>query len=114
MVSVQRLQNGIRAYVDGEILTKVTGAQQWMIAVAVGVYTEKLPQILEQWREHPAIKPLGIITPDGVDVETAYKYLKPAAQSGGATFDVPLIGSMTFTGVDVDRLYQYICNSREV
>lgn len=108
MVTVERLQRGVRAFVDNEMLPKMTGAQRWMTAVAIGIYVEKLPQMLQSWSQLPAIKPLGIITPDGVDVETAYKYLKPAAQSGGASFDVPLLGTVTFTEADVDRLYQYI------
>lgn len=108
MVGVDRLQRGIRAYVDNEMLPKMTGAQRWMTAVAVGVYTEKLPTVLEKAADSPAMKPLGIITPEGVDVETAYKYLKPAAQSGGATFNVPLLGSVTFTEADVEQLYRYI------
>lgn len=108
MVNVERLQNGIRAFVDNEMLPKMTGAQRWMTAVAVGVYVEKLPQVLAQLAEASAVKPLGLITPEGVDVETAYKYLKPAAQSGGASFAVPLLGTVTFTEADVDRLYQYI------
>ena len=108
MVNVERLQRGIRAYVDNEMLPKMTGAQRWMTAVAVGIYTEKLPQMLGNYAESPSIKPLGVITPDGVDVETAYKYLKPAAQAGGATFNVPVLGAVTFTEADVDHLYQYI------
>lgn len=108
MVNVERIQRGVRAFVDNEMLPKMTGAQRWMTAVAIGIYVEKLPQILQSWSQIPALKPLGIITPEGVDVETAYKYLKTAAQSGGASFDVPLLGTVTFTEADVDRLYQYI------
>lgn len=108
MINVERIQHGVRAFVDNEMLPKMTGAQRWMVAVAVGVYVEKLPQMLQSWAQLPAVKPLGIITPDGVDVETAYKYLKPAAQAGGASFDVPLLGTVTFTEADVDSLFRYL------
>ena len=108
MINVERIQHGVRAFVDNEMLPKMTGAQRWMVAVAIGIYVEKLPQMLQSWAQSPAIKPLGIITPDGVDVETAYKYLKPAAQAGGASFDVPLLGKVTFTETDVDSLFRYL------
>lgn len=108
MVSVDRLQSGIQKYVDNAMLPKMTGAQRWIVAVAVGLYADKLPQILQQCAENPMIKSLGIISPDGVEVETAYKYLKQAAKSGSATFQVPLLGSLTFSESDVDMLYQFI------
>lgn len=108
MVTVDKMQAGLRQYVDTEMLPKMTGAQRWIMATAAGICIERLPQLMQQAAELPMVRPLKIITDQGIDVETAYKFLSPAAKAGAATFQIPLLGALTFSEADVDRLYQYI------
>ena len=52
---------------------------------------------------------LNWVCEDGeVDDETLFAAMMAQAEKGNASFDIPIIGNMTFSGEDVDRLHQCI------
>lgn len=109
MVSVEQVQRGLADYIDREFTSKLTGWQKWVVGAAGAMYANKLGDIVEQLRTVPAVSALGLFPPGGgIDVDAAYKALYAQAQKSPATFDMPLIGSVTLNSADVQSLYDSI------
>ena len=52
---------------------------------------------------------MGVIDEnDQIDIDAIYREFAAQAQRGAITFDVPLVGALTLTAADVDKLYGYI------
>lgn len=52
---------------------------------------------------------MGVIDDqDQIDIDAIYREFAAQAQRGAVTFDVPLVGALTLTVADVDKLYRYI------
>ena len=96
-------------FIDDEILIKVTGWQKWALGAGVGMTLGKGTQIFNQIKNNELVKTFEIINKeDKVNVDMLYRELKKQAQKGSITFDVPLMGAMTITEQDLDKLYQLI------
>ena len=61
------------------------------------------------FKAHPVVKMLEVIDENGmIDIDTIYTELRKQAEKGSATFDAPMIGTITLTKDDVDKLYRLI------
>lgn len=108
MVSIDRVKRGIARYLDSELI-KMTGWQKWVFGAGAAMYLENFASVVSKLREHPAVNALGIINETGdIAVEKLYQHLRIQAQKGPITFDVPMVGRITLSEADVDKLYQYI------
>lgn len=109
MVSIDRVKRGIAQYLDRNLINKMTGWQKWVFGAGAALYLENLSGTVMQLREHPAIKPLGIIDENGnIAVEKVFQHLRVQAQKGPISFDIPMMGRITLSEADVNELYQYI------
>lgn len=109
MVSIDRVKRGIARYLDSELINKMTGWQKWVFGAGAAMYLENFGSTVSKLREHPMVNALGIINESGdIAVEKLYQQLRIQAQKGPITFDIPMIGHVTLSEVDVDKLYQYI------
>ena len=45
---------------------------------------------------------------DMIDIDTIYGEIRKQAEKGSATIDIPMVGSITLTKDDVDKLYRLI------
>ena len=111
MVTIAQVQQGLARYVDEELISKIEGWQRWVFGAGAAMYIDKAPQLIEQYRQHPAVKILGVIGDDNqIDIDELYRYMLPQARKGAATITVPILGSVTLDERDVDKLYRYIIN----
>lgn len=109
MIHKSRVLNGIAAYIDEEIVSKMAGSwKAWVIGGAAGVVVSRADNLIAGLAENPIVKALGLIDGENVDVEGIYAELRKQAQRGTATVELPLIGPITFNASDVDALYRHI------
>ena len=66
-------------------------------------------EIFNTLKNNPVVSAMGVIDEqDQIDIDAIYQEFAAQAQRGAVTFDVPLVGALTLTAADVDKLYRYI------
>ena len=66
-------------------------------------------EIFNTLKNNPVVSAMGVIDEqDQIDIDAVYREFAAQAQRGAVTFDVPLVGALTLTAADVDKLYRYI------
>lgn len=104
-----RVIQGLMAYADAEILSKLNGSlKSWMIGAILEVIGGSAENVYRQIQNIPMIDTLGIIDGENVDVDRLYAILRKQAQRGPATEKIPFIGPITFSVSDIDALYRHI------
>ena len=109
MIHYTRVIQGLTAYLDAEILSKLHGSlKAWMIGAVLEAIGDSAENVYRQIQSIPMIDALNLIDGENVDVDRAYALLRKQAQRGPATEKIPLIGPITFSVSDIDALYRYI------
>ena len=109
MVTYNQVVNGMTKYIDQEIINKIQGWQRWALGAGAGIMMNKGTNIFNAFKAHPVVKMLEVIDDnDMIDIDTIYAELRKQAEKGSATFDAPMIGTITLTKDDVDKLYRLI------
>ena len=109
MVTYNQVVNGMSKYIDQEIINKIQGWQKWVLGTGTAVMLSKGSNIFNGIKNHPVIKMLDVIDEnDMIDIDTIYTELRKQAEKGTVTFDAPMIGTITLTSDDVDKLYHLI------
>ena len=109
MVAYNQVVNGMTKYIDQEIINKIQGWQRWALGAGAGIMMTKGTNIFNILKANPIVKMLEVIDEnDMIDIDTIYAELRKQAEKGSATFDAPMIGTITLTKDDVDKLYSLI------
>lgn len=109
MYHLNQVISGIHSYAESEIIQKVNGWQKWVIATGISLILDKATHIFNSLKSNEIVKMLELISEDDeIDVDSIYRELKKQAEKGDMIIDLPLIGTMTFTTTDVDKLYHSI------
>lgn len=109
MMHYTRVIQGLTAYLDAEILSKLHGSlKAWMIGAILEAIGDSAENVYRQIQSIPLIDALNIIDGENVDVDRAYALLRKQAQRGPATEKIPLLGPITFSIADVDALFRHI------
>lgn len=109
MVTYNQVVNGMAKYIDQEIINKIQGLPRWGLGAVSGIALSKGTNIFNALKAHPIIKMLEVIDEnDMIDIDTIYTEIRKQAEKGSATFDAPMIGTITLTKDDVDKLYRLI------
>ena len=109
MVTYNQVVNGMSRYIDQEIVNKMQGWQRWALGAGAGIMMNKGTNMFNAFKAHPVVKMLEVIDDnDMIDIDTIYAELRKQAEKGSATFDAPMIGTITLTKDDVDKLYRLI------
>ena len=109
MVTYNQVVNGMAKYIDQEIINKIQGWQRWALGAGAGIMMNKGANIFNALKVNPIIKMLEVIDDnDMIDIDTIYTEIRKQAEKGSATFDAPMIGTITLTKDDVDKLYHLI------
>lgn len=110
MVSTNDMINGIMRYADREVVTQLPTMGKWLLGTGLGVAGKKASDLAHDLENNQLLKTLGVVDADGRwDTDMIMdEMLQNAHKYGKATIDVPIIGSMTFSEADVQKLFRYI------
>lgn len=109
MVTLAQATAGIERYLETEILSKIPGWQKWVLGAAAARMLSRSGEIFNTLKNNPVVSAMGVIDEqDQIDIDAIYQEFAAQAQRGAVTFDVPLVGALTLTAADVDKLYGYI------
>ena len=109
MVTYSQVVNGMSRYIDQEIINKIQGLPRWGLGAVSGIALSRGANIFNTLKANPIIKMLEVIDDnDMIDIDTIYTEIRKQAEKGSATFDAPMIGTITLTKDDVDKLYHLI------
>lgn len=109
MVSMDQFKRGVARYLDDEFTNKISGWQKWVFGAGAAMYLENLSASVEKLRQNEMVKALNIIDSNGnVDAEKLHRYFLKQAQKGPVTFTIPMIGTVTLSESDVDKLYNCV------
>lgn len=111
MVTINKIEHGIAAYLDSELMPKLpnSGWERLISGTAISLFIKKSGTILMSYKDNQVVQMLGVMDTEGnVDVETLAEEIKKNMPSEGLKLEIPAIGVMTFRKDDVDKLYDYI------
>ena len=109
MVTYNQVVNGVSRFVDEEILSKLQGKAKIALGVGAGIMLKRGENLFNALKEQPLIKMLEIVDEnDNIDIEIIYEELKKQMGNGSESFNVPMVGKITLTKDDVDKLYSLI------
>jgi len=108
MVHIDQIKIGLGRFMETEIVSKIPGWKRWVFGTGAAIILERLGEMLDQYKAHPVISALGIVDGDMVDLGTVYKHLRTQAAGGSAQIDIPMIGTMTISAADIEKLYKMI------
>jgi hypothetical protein len=107
------MENGIARFLDTELLSKMQGTWQKVVAgTATGILIKRSENILSSLKNNEIVKMMGIISEDGmIDIDILREELKKNVPDSGVQIDLPMIGRITIKKEDVDKLYACIVNA---
>ena len=113
MVTLEQVKKGAELFCAKEIEKKLPLSKAFLFGTAAGVMFAKFDALAEWVESKPLVAQLGIISEDGeIDDETLFDAMKVQAERGNASFDIPIIGNITFSGEDVEKLHQCIRSAK--
>lgn len=111
MVTIDKIQQGIAAYLDSELMPNLpsTGLERILAGTAMSLAIRKSGSIIASYKDNKAVQMLGLMDAEGnVDVDILAEELKRNIPKEGVKVDIPLIGGITFHKDDIDKLHEYI------
>lgn len=109
MVHYKKVIRGITQYIDEEFISRFSGSwKAWVLGTMTALAAARMDNVFSAVRDNAALKALGIIDGENVDVEGIFTELMRQAQKGSATVTLPLLGVVTFGPNDVEAIYRDI------
>jgi hypothetical protein len=109
MVPYSKVINGMKRYINEEIISKMAGFPKIATEVVTNIAFEKSNDVFVELKNNTWVKMLKIVNEkDEVDVEILYRELKKQAQKAPLVLDIKMIGTLTLNEQDVDKLFNMI------
>ena len=109
-VTIPHIEAGLMSYIDQEFVQKLTGLNQWLVMGAAGLLSGKLESISQEMLRSPLAKQLELVDDAGyIDIDKIKTAFDAAADKTGAVVqNIPLLGPVTFSKDDIQKLYTHI------
>lgn len=111
MVTIQKIEQGIAAYLDSELMPHFTGGgfEKVIAGTAMSLIVRRGGNILNHYKDNKTIRMLGLMDDNGnIDIDILAEEFKKNIPAEGMKVEIPIIGTMTFHKDDVDKLHEYI------
>lgn len=114
MVSSEQIIKGLARYADAEVLPHLSTSGKWIAGTAVAMALKNASGAINALQTNEALKMIGALNSDGLfNVDDIAASLRETADRyGKLVIDIPIVGTMTFNGSDVDTLAGYIRGER--
>lgn len=108
--SIDQIKKGVAAYLDTEMMPLIdNGFKRVMVGAAASIAITKYADLIPALRENKYVAALEVIDEDNnVDVETLYQAVQGQMPTDGFTVDIPVVGTMRFKPMDIEKLYKTI------
>lgn len=110
MITKQQFVNSLTKYIDTEVLPNLPTLGQWGLGTIVVLAKRKADTMIDDLMTNKAVCALELVTEDGmIDDELLIESLKESASKyGKMDITFPVIGTMTFSSNDVEKLKSYM------
>lgn len=107
-ITVDRAKSALMEYISDEFCNRLYDYRKWLVPVFIGSYMPKLDKMIEENKE--GLISLGFMDENGlICIDTVYRKFKDTAEEYGDVIQkMPLLGEVTFTSKDIDKLYKII------
>ena len=107
-ITIDRAKSALMEYISDEFCNRLYDYRKWLVPVFIGSYMPKLDKMIEENKE--GLISLGFMDENGlICIDTVYKKFKDTAEEYGDVIQkMPLLGEVTFTSKDIDKLYRII------
>lgn len=107
-ITIDRAKSALMEYISDEFCNRLYDYRKWLVPVFIGSYMPKLDKMIEENKE--GLVSLGFMDENGlICIDTVYKKFKDTAEEYGDVIQkMPLLGEVTFTSKDIDKLYKII------
>lgn len=108
MIPMDKVQRGLAAFLDRELIPSLTGWDKVLVGGGAGIAVAKLPKIVEMY---PIITALDIYDKanNQMDIDTLYQAVTPYMGGDTLPLKIPVLGITIKVGrPQVDALYRYI------
>lgn len=113
MVSVNKIRDGLAAYLDAELMTQLPKGDWKSIVVgtAIGVVLSRADKLIENLKNSQLAQMVEVVDTDGsIDLDTIRDMLKAQIERQGSLTieNVPILKKLVFKAEDVDKAYEFI------
>ena len=108
MVTMDKAQRGLAAFIDRELVPALTGWDKVIIGGGAGLIVARLPQLAAQY---PILATLGLYdrTTNQIDIDSLYQSVIPHIGSDALPVTIPIVNiKMKISRTEIDVLYRYI------
>ncbi len=107
-ITVDRAKSALMEYISDEFCNRLYDYRKWLVPVFIGSYMPKIDKMIEENKE--GLVSLGFMDENGlICIDTVYRKFKDTAEEYGDVIQkMPLLGEVTFTSKDIDKLYKII------
>ena len=107
-ITIDRAKSALMEYVSDEFCNRLYDYRKWLVPVFIGSYMPRIDKMIEENKE--GLVSLGFMDENGlICIDTVYKKFKDTAEEYGDVIQkMPLLGEVTFTSKDIDKLYKII------
>ena len=107
-ITVDRAKSALMEYISDEFCNRLYDYRKWLVPIFIGSYMPKLDKMIEENKE--GLVSLGFMDENGlICIDTVYRKFKDTAEEYGDVIQkMPLLGEVTFTSKDIDKLYKII------
>lgn len=110
MVTLVSVIEGLKEFLDEELLMKLPGLGKWIVGAGISLAMDNAVNTFNELKANPIIKALGVIHDDDtIDIDALFMKMKDQAEKYGAvSLNIPMVGAMTLHAEDLDHLYMDI------
>ena len=109
MVTLHQFADGVKAYVQSNVIPHLPTDRQFVAGVALGVAANKADKIVQKVRDSQLVQTLGLLEDDMLDDDALFAAMREQMQrQGGLQIEVPWIGRLVFNAPDVDAMQRAI------
>lgn len=116
MVSIEDIENGLAAYLDSELGAQFPEGtlQRALLGGSIAFAVKRFGNKLRTIRSDKTAQMFDLFNENGeFDIDEYCNCLKPTIPETGVHFDNGLIGKITITKADVDKVREHILKQKE-